>query len=445
MLPERIDRRRFLAGAASAALAACAPQVHDRTVRVLHLETNQRVLEIWRQAARRFEARHRGWNVEFRVMSSNVYASRLTTMLQAPRRPHIFYSWGGALVDTQRSAGFLADITDHVDPAALSQFSTRTLGTFRREGRLLGLPYLMNEIGLIGSARVLTSAGLKLSDFGTWEGFRDALSFLKKQGQIPICVGGLEMWQVSLILSQLALSTGGRPAILSALSAADDGFRAPPFERAAGLMLQLAGDRPFQDGFMGTRQQVAMTMFAREAAALTMQGTLFYRQASQMLGKPPSDVARQFPFLGFPRIDGASGPEFDVQGQLTGWLVSRGAPDEAIQFLLEFVGVQTQRELAAGGFIIPANLGASAAISVTELKAAAERLHRARYVQNAWWYMLGVNGGSASSDAAARLADLRMREGEATDLIQRGWNIERQVAGIAPGSPTVAEIVGEGR
>ena len=186
-----------------------------------------------------------------------------------------------------------------------------------------------------------------------------------------------------------------------------------------------------------------MQFLVKGGAGMIMHGSWFYRQAAALTGRPAAEMAHRFPFIGFPTTNPAVGSSEIVQGQLNGWLVSKDAPNLAIDFLQEMVGDQTQAALARAGHIIPANLAARAALAHPELVAAARRLDQARSVQLAWDGLLGANGGPTANDASVRLASGQMNAERAMAMIRHGWRIELradQLDGRYAGA--VADLVG---
>lgn len=421
-----IDRRGVLGALAMAPLAgACARSNNDRTVRVLHIETNADVLRIWHEAARRFAARRPGVQVDFRLMEPRAFQSRRATMLQSEGRPHLFYSWGGASLDAFRAAGLLDDITDHVDPAHVATLMPQATAAYRREGRLYGLPYLAAEIGVIANRSVLAAAGLSIGQLGAWDGFQRQLTDLKRRGIAPLAVGGMDGWQLLAVLSGLTIRTGGRQGIADALKDENGGFESHAMLRAAGIFGRFAATSPFQAGYLSSKAQTAMQFFVGGGAGYTMHGSWFYRQAAALTGRSPDDIAAAFPFVGFPSLDGKGGSDGITQGQLNGWLVSRGAPRAAVDFLVELTGHETQAALAAGGHIIPANLPARSSLTQPELRAGARRLDATPSIQLSWDQLLGSNGGPTAIDTATRLASGAVTPETAMATIRRGWVIER--------------------
>jgi raffinose/stachyose/melibiose transport system substrate-binding protein len=442
-LPPLSRRDALVALAASAALGACAAPHNDKTVRVLHIETNRDVLSIWARAAARLEKQYPGWRVDFRVLEAEAFKARLPTILQSPSKPHLFYSWAGATLDIQRHAGLLDDISKRIAVDHLSSLSAKAVSSYRRGDALYGLPYLLSDIGIVASLPLFDKAGIDPASVADWTGFLAAVERFKSLGMVPLAVGGMDRWQLSLIHSHLTLRSGGRDALAQAMLGDEGGFASENFLAATRRFKLLSDMQPFQPGFLGNKAQSAIALFANGGAAMTMHGTWLYRQLGALMKRPPAEIAAEAPLLEFPRI-GAS-QQNGRQCQLNGWLVSKDAPDAAIAMLQELTGYEAQAELAKGGFLIPSNRRATEAIANPVLASAEQKLNAADFLQVGWATLLGPNGGGAALDAAAGIASGSMGATDAMRAIDRGWQIELAASGLAgQGQAAIDDLLGIG-
>lgn len=91
------------------ALGATAA-VAQVTVKWMHIEMNPNIANYYKQAATDFEAKNPGVKVQIQVLENEAYKAKLTTLLQSADKPHIIYSWGGGVLQSQAKAGVLQDI-----------------------------------------------------------------------------------------------------------------------------------------------------------------------------------------------------------------------------------------------------------------------------------------------------------------------------------------------
>ncbi len=61
-------------------------------------------------------------------------------------------------------------------------------------------------------------------------------------------------------------------------------------------------------------------------------------------------------------MPGGKGAPTDTLGGVVGWVVSKGAPKETVDFIKAFVSPEVQSRLTAEGFIIPVVAGADASL-----------------------------------------------------------------------------------
>jgi raffinose/stachyose/melibiose transport system substrate-binding protein len=144
----------------------------------------------------------------------------------------------------------------------------------------------------------------------------------------------------------LALRIGGKEAFEAAYSREGEGFDSPTFVKAGEMFKELIDLQPFQPGFLGAKYPDAAGYFGDGKAAMYFMGDFLYaaQQKASTSGKGVPDD--QLDFVAFPAVEGGKGNE-DVLGAVEGWLVAKGAPDEAIKFLRFFLNKENQTKMAA--------------------------------------------------------------------------------------------------
>ena len=416
--------RRTIVKAALATGIAAAGQTAARAqtpaaVRMLHIETNRAVLDIWQKAASGFEAANPGVKVEMRSLETEAFKARLPTILQSNSRPHLFYSWGGGLVDQQAKAGFLEDIAAQIDPAYRATMMPGAMAEFSRGAAIYGLPYNTARIGLLYNRDIFEKFGLTVDAMLTWPGFLKGVQTLKAAGIVPVAAGGQDKWQLMLMLSNLCLRQGGRAAIEDALAGRDQGFDNPAFVRAAELYREFSALSPYQEGFMAMKAQPASGLFADGKAAMLMHGSWFVRQNPAVAADRKGLSVEQLGFLGFPMLPGGAGTAKETLVNLNGWLVSKGAPRAAVDFLKYFHAVPVAGELAAGGFIVPANLSVLDRLSHPLMRDTAQSIAGMDFIQTGYNVLLGANAGKVSEDISVGLASATLTAKAACSQLER--------------------------
>ena len=80
-------------------------------VKILHLQTNPKIISIWQEAAQTYEKAHPGVKIQFNYLENEAFKAKLPTLLQSKDRPSAFQSWGGGVMYEQVGSGICQDIT----------------------------------------------------------------------------------------------------------------------------------------------------------------------------------------------------------------------------------------------------------------------------------------------------------------------------------------------
>jgi raffinose/stachyose/melibiose transport system substrate-binding protein len=395
----------------------------DTTVKWLHIEANPTQVKLWEETARAFEASHPGVKVEMQFLENEAYKAKLPTILQSKDRPHIIYSWAGGVLKTQIEAGVIEDITDQVKGPYADTINAAALGAFSRDGRIYGLPIALSQVGFFYNKDLMAKGGVDGSKIKTWDDLLAAVKALKAAGVTPIVVGGADKWPLHFYWTHLAVRLGGRPAFEQALKGENGGFQSETYLKAGQLFKQLVDLQPFQNGFLGFKNPQAVGTFGDGKGAMTLAISVIYHQqkslAADKVGLPDDKLG----WFDFPVVPGGKGDPTDTLGGITGWLVTKGAPKEATEFLKYFITKDVQTKLAAGNYIIPVVKGAEVGIANPFMKNVAENLARSKYHQNFYDQMLGPSVGRVVNDVSAEIAGGSMTPEQAAKTVDDAWKM----------------------
>ncbi|MBL8697089.1 MAG: extracellular solute-binding protein [Alphaproteobacteria bacterium] len=410
--------RTFIAAACLAMSAGLATA--QTTVKWLHIEANPAQVKIWEEVARDFEAKNAGVKVEMQYLENEAYKAKAPTLLQSRDRPHIIYSWAGGVLKAQVEAGVLEDITaqvqDHKD-----KLSASAVAAFTVDGKIYGLPHTVSQVGFMANKELLGKAGVDAGSIKTWDDLLGAVRKLKAAGITPIAVGGADKWPIHFYWTHLAGRIGGKAAFQAALKGQDGGFEGETFQKAGDLFKQLVDLQPFQNGFLGFKSQQAIGHFGDQKAAMILAISSFYHTQKVFAADKTGVSDDKLAWIDFPTVPGGKGEATDTLGGINGWLVTKGAPKEAVAFVKHFISEDVQKRLAAQNFLIPTYKGAESALGSAFMRNIAQNIARSNYHQNFWDQDLGPSVGRVVNDATAELAGGTMTPKAVAKAIQDAW------------------------
>ncbi len=416
--------RAFLPAMAAAILLAAGalPAFAETKVKWLYIETNPEIIQYWKDIIGKFEATHPGVKIETQFLENEAYKAKLPTLLQSSDPPHIFYSWAGGVLHAQVDSGVLKDITGEMGKGWGDTYNPAALRAFTYKDKIWGVPNHLSEIDFYYNRKLFEKAGVDAAAIKTWADYLGAVKKLKSAGIAPIAVGGGDKWPVHFYWVYLAIREGGLPAFQEAVAGKGGGFAGPTFVKAGEHFKELVDLAPFQPGFLAAKWPAFAGYFGdgRAAMVLAFSATtpkLQRLNAADQKGIPLEDLG----IFHFPQIEGGTGKATDTLGGINGWLLSKNAPPEAVEFLRFLTNAENQRELAARNLQIPAQKDAPQAVTDPLLKIAAQSLAASTYHQNFYDQDLGPAVGRVVNDATTDLASGATTPEAAAKQIQDAW------------------------
>ena len=123
----------------------------------------------------------------------------------------------------------------------------------------------------------------------------------------------------------------------------------------------------------------------------------------------------------FPEVKGGKGKASDLFASLDGWLITKEAPGETIDFMKVWLSKETQTKLAAAGLMIPAVKGTADAIQNPILKEIAQDIDKSQWIAIAMDQALGPDTGRVFNDMSADLAAGNTTPEKASKTLEQSW------------------------
>ena len=374
------------------------------------------------RAVEEFEAKT-GHTVEMMYLENESFKAKLPTMLQSDDRPDIFNSWGGGVMYAQAEAGFLRDISDVVTDEYLSTLSAAAANAFVYKGQRVGVPRNVSQVTWWYNKDLMNQAGVDVSSITMWDDLLSAVSQIKSAGITPICIGGKDKWPVHFIWTHLHIRNGGESLFLESLE--NGGWDRPEYIKSGEDMLELVALEPFQDGWLSHTWPDQAGFFGDGKCAMAFMGNWMYgaQKSNSASGEGLGDD--NMGIFSMPMTPGALGDSADTLGGINGWLVSKTAPDSAVEFLMHLVSADIQNEDAAKGAYLPVVKGADKSITNLILAQVANNIGNSQYHQIFYDQFLGPDIGRVVNDVSTDLAAGIISAEEAAQQVQESWEFNQ--------------------
>jgi raffinose/stachyose/melibiose transport system substrate-binding protein len=414
-----MSRNALLGATMALALGTGAAAAQDVTVRMLQVnQTNQ---PLWEKIAENYNATHPGVKVTVEYLENEAYKAKLPTLLQSEDKPDIIYSWGGGVMRAQDEAGYLMDLSDaradlekNIFPAALDAYSI--------DGKQVGIPYDFSQVALFYNKALMEKAGVDPKSMETWDGFLAAVKKLKEAGITPIIMGAGEKWPMHFYWSYLVMRLGGADVLKKAEAGEDGGFENPVFIEAGVKLKELADLEPFQEGWLGTLFPASGGMFGDGKGAIDLMGNWLLGTQKENSANGEGLPLDQIGFVNFPTLPGGKGNATDTLGGIGGFLITEGAPPEALDFMKFFTSPEQQMVAAEQGFYVPAVKGTDAAINNPIIAEVSRNVAGSTWHQLFFDQDLGPSVGRVVNDVSVAIAAGEMTPEEGAAAIQEAWD-----------------------
>jgi raffinose/stachyose/melibiose transport system substrate-binding protein len=409
---------RQLAFLAACVTALTAPAYAETDITILHVNNNAAATALWDKIAADYEKEHPGVKVQFKYLENEAFKAKLPTMLQSDdSRPSLFYSWGGGVMQAQDKAGFLKDLTGEV-AATEANLAPTAVDAFKVDGKVVGVPWQTGEVAFFYNKKLFEKAGVKAEDIKTWDDFLAALRKIKAAGITPIVVGAGEKWPMHFYYSYLVMRIGGEHALADAKAGKDGGFKNSTFVEAGKRLRELAELEPFQPGYLQTSHAQSAGIFGDGKAAMDLMGDWLIGMQGPSSTSGKGLAEEDIGILSFPVVPGGKGKPTDTLGGINGFLVTKTAPKEAVDFLNFFSQEKYAKQAAETGAYIPVYKGMAANVKDPLVKQIAENRAASTYHQNYFDQDLGPSVGRVINDISVAVAAGEMKPEAAAAAIQ---------------------------
>ncbi|RRR96063.1 extracellular solute-binding protein [Glycomyces terrestris] len=344
--------RALVAAGAAAALAlsaaACGDSGEsDADLTWWHIQNQDPLMSTWQEFADDFAAEN-DITIDVQAIENQAFKDRMGTASQSGDVPDIFHTWGGGVLAEQVEAGLVQDLTGKLD--CIDQINPIALEPYTIDGKLYGMPFDAGVVGFWYNMDLFAEAGISQPP-ATWDEFLAAVQALKDAGIAPIALAGADRWPGHYYWTYLVMRTVGLDGLEAAAEAGD--FSGEGFIQAGEMLADLAAMEPFQPGFESAVYGEAdgqSAVMGEGLAAMELMGQWAPQAQRDNSG---TDGPENLGFFPFPTVEGGAGTTTEWLGGGNGYAVAADAPDEALDFLCNFMEPENYSRAITEGNLTP--------------------------------------------------------------------------------------------
>lgn len=363
-------------------------------INFFHRWPNEPRKSFYDKKVKEFEAAHPNVKIKVNSVLNDSYKEKIRVLVSSDDLPDVFTSWSDSfaanLVSSDRIMplnDILAEDKEWSDNIIKSQFAGFTF-----DDKTYGVPFTVDGKAFFYNKEVFKKNNIEVPK--TYAEFIDVLKKLQKAGfKTPIVEGLTNGWAISHYMGTIF-----QRVVDPAVTAKDYNDKTAEFKDEGyvkGLEVFKELTKYMGDVSTAIDHEAARNMFASGEAPIV------YMQFAEI--KMVEDQGNlEFGFFDFPEIEGGKGDPGALTGAPEGWMLSKNAPKEAVDFLKFLTSKETAYEFTKTDGQLNAINGA-----VDQGNTSPARLEAYQIVLNATkttpWFDNAVN---------IKLADIFMRGGQ---------------------------------
>lgn len=227
--------------------------------------------DVWKQVEQELRKMGKDIKINFTAFAPTEYDAKIALALQTGTGPDIVYSrrLPGGRTQTMIENKLYLPINDYVD---FSNFSPTILKSVTHEGKIYGVPFAVQVVGIFYNKEYYDK--YKLKEPETWDELVENAKILKKNGITPFFIPGKEAWALTMQHAMCGVSVLG-PEWIKKLTDGETNFLDPKFTDLNRKLNDLKVY--YQDGFLANSTTDQDAAFAFGQAAMVFYGIWGYQ------------------------------------------------------------------------------------------------------------------------------------------------------------------------
>jgi raffinose/stachyose/melibiose transport system substrate-binding protein len=286
-----------------------------------------------------FERLHPDIAVEVTAIEPDAYKTSVRVRLGSSAPPDIFFVWDGEWLRNFVRAGAVLDLTPYMQANGQQwqrRFVAESLKRFTYQGRIWGVPYLLQCTFFLYNKQIFARLGLQPPR--TWPELLSVVDRLRAAGYIPIALGNQLRWPAHHFVSVLYQRLMGEEAVEAEYDPLGPGdYSEPGWRQGLEMFVEFLKHRPFNEAPNAVSRDSARALFYTGRAAMFYTGTWDFTRFGPG-GEAPREFQQAWDFFNFPAVPRGKGNQQALTGAPDGYVVcSRAQHPQAAVAFLEFM------------------------------------------------------------------------------------------------------------
>ncbi|MDW2876789.1 MULTISPECIES: ABC transporter substrate-binding protein [Bacillaceae] len=327
----------IMAGCNSSVDSGSKSNGDDVVIDFFHRWPNEPRKSFYDQKIKEFEESHPGITINVDSVLNDSYKEKIRVLVSNDGLPDIFSSWSDSFAENLVSSGRIKELNDimNEDTEWSGSILESQYAGFTFDDSTYGIPFTVDGKAFFYNKEIFEENNIKVPK--TYDELVDVLEQLKSAGyETPVVEGLTNAWAISHYLGTIfdrVVDPEVREADYNLES--DTPYTDEGYIRGLEIFQELTG-------FMGDVSTAIDHEAARNMFAAGEVPILYMQFAEVGLVQDIGDV--DIGFFNFPEVTGGAGRADSLTGAPEGWMLSKDAPKEAVEFLKFLTSEETAQE-----------------------------------------------------------------------------------------------------
>ena len=316
------------AAASNSSESSAETSAEPITITVWHVWGGGAQADYIQNAIKTFEDENPGIKIEATSFESDSFQVQgLKTAVAANEFADVTHAWGGAMVQPFVEAGKVLCLDEYLTDEFMERLMPGTLGGMTFDGKVYGLPYLVQPCVVIYNKALFDEYALEIPD--TYDQLLEAVKVFRENDITPLCLGEKELWTGMMYYDMMAVRYLGVDACNDIL-AGKAPYDSDDMLKVTNMFTELVGMEAFDPGVVALSRYEAEMEFKMGKIPVLLEGSWVL---GDVLLPEDSAIKDTAVIRSFPTIEGGKGDRDILGGANDAWIVNASTkyPDEAFQ------------------------------------------------------------------------------------------------------------------